>query len=298
MPSPFANAVVLTGPTASGKSALALDWAVRLGAEIVALDSMTLYRGMDVGTAKPSVEDRRRVPHHLIDVLDPWQSSSVAWWLERAAESARDIENRGRRALFVGGTPLYLKAMLCGLFDGPPADAELRRRLEGEAEALGRQALHERLARCDPATAARLHVNDLRRIIRALEVHELTGKPIGELQEQWGRPASDAPAVSCLDVPREELYRRIDERVVAMFANGLVEEVEALRRLPQPLSPEAAQAVGYQEVMDFLDGRATRDEAVRTMQTRTRHFAKRQLTWFRGLPVQLVTPESLGNPAP
>src|SRR5689334_3956978 len=142
----FRDALVLTGPTGSGKSRLALTLAERLGAEIICMDSMTLYRGMDVGTAKPSAEDRRRVPHHLLDVLEPWESASVAWWLARAAECCAEVTARGRRPLFVGGTPLYLKALLYGLFEGPPADFELRRRLEEEAEAHGRAALHARLA--------------------------------------------------------------------------------------------------------------------------------------------------------
>src|SRR5262249_47114877 len=174
----FANALILTGPTGSGKTRLALHLAERLGAEIVCMDSMTLYRGMDVGTAKPTAEERARVPHHLLDVLDPWESASVAWWLGRAAECCRAIEGRGNRVLFVGGTPLYLKALLLGLFDGPPADEDLRARLAEVAKRQGKQALHDRLARVDPASAARLHPNDVRRVIRALEVWELTGSPL------------------------------------------------------------------------------------------------------------------------
>src|SRR5262245_43488586 len=174
MPDPFRNVLVLTGPTASGKTALGVALAERLGAEIVSMDSMALYRGMDIGTAKPGPDERRRVPHHLIDVLDPWESGSVAWWLERATACCREIEARGKRVLFVGGTPLYLKALLCGLFDGPPADPDLRRRLLREADQIGRQVLHERLARVDPAAAARLHPNDLHRVVRALEVWEHT----------------------------------------------------------------------------------------------------------------------------
>ncbi len=146
------NALILTGPTGSGKSALAVELAERLGAEIVSMDSMTLYRGLDVGTAKPNAGERRRVPHHLIDVLDPWESASVAWWLEKAADCVRDIESRGRQALIVGGTPLYLKALLYGLFDGPPVDLALRQRLAEEAERLGSTALHARLAAVDPAS--------------------------------------------------------------------------------------------------------------------------------------------------
>ncbi len=290
-PDPFANALILTGPTGSGKTELGLRLAERLGAEIVCMDSMTLYRGMDVGTAKPTAAERARVPHHLLDVLDPWESASVAWWLERAAECCREIEARGRRVLFVGGTPLYLKALLCGLFDGPPADPALRARLESEAAKDGRPALHARLAAVDPITAARLHPNDVRRVVRALEVWELTGRPISGWQRQWSGVRrqesgvrSQAERVLWLDMPRDVLYARINERVDRMLAAGLVDEVRALRALPRHLSREAAQALGYKELFDHLDGRATLDEAAERIRTRSRNLAKRQLTWFRHLP--------------
>src|SRR5262249_39671946 len=149
------------------------------------MDSMALYRGMDIGTAKPRPAERDRVPHHLLDVLDPWESASVAWWLERAAAACRAIEGRGRRVLFVGGTPLYLQALPPGLFDGPPADPALRRQLKDAAEQEGPASLHARLAAVDPCTAARLHVNDVRRVVRALEVWELTGRPLSAWQTQW-----------------------------------------------------------------------------------------------------------------
>jgi tRNA dimethylallyltransferase len=282
---PFADALILTGPTASGKSALALDIAERLGAEIIAMDSMTLYRGLDIGTAKPTAEERRRVPHHLIDVLDPWESASVAWWREQAAACCREIVARGKRPLLVGGTGLYLKAVLCGLFDGPPRDEELRRRLTAEAEAEGPRALHGRLAAVDPISAARLHPHDVRRVVRALEVWQVTGRPLSAWQTQWG---TNADAARCravwLDLPRDELYRRIDVRVEEMIAQGLVEEVQALRRLPHPLSREAAQALGYKEMFAYLDGRTTLAETIQGIQTRSRQFAKRQVTWFRHLP--------------
>jgi tRNA dimethylallyltransferase len=281
----FPDALVLTGPTGSGKSRLALALAERLGGEIIAMDSMTLYRGMDVGTAKPTAADRRRIPHHLIDVLDPWQSTSVAWWLGQAQRCYQDVTRRGKRALFVGGTPLYLKALLHGLFDGPPADDELRRRLTGEAEAHGSAALHRRLAERDPATAARLHPNDVRRIIRALEVRELTGRPISDFQEQWAKsPGGVNDRVLWLDVPRAQLYERINARVREMIAAGLVDEVRRLREAAHPLSREASQAVGYKELFDHLEGRRTLEEAVVQIQLRSRRLAKRQLTWFRQMP--------------
>jgi tRNA dimethylallyltransferase len=298
-PDAFRNALILTGPTGSGKSALAVELAERLGAEIVSMDSMALYRGMDVGTAKPDAEQRRRVPHHLIDVLDPWESASVAWWLGRAADCARDVEGRGRRALFVGGTPLYLKALLYGLFDGPPADAALRQRLAEEAERLGGAALHARLTAVDPASAARVHPNDVRRLIRALEVWQLTGRPLSAWQTQWGSGARSAErgapeealraprsalSVLWLDLPRAELYARIDARVPQMFGAGLLEEADVLRRLPRPLSREAAQAVGYKEAFAHLDSRVSRAEAIRLVQARSRQLARRQLTWFRQMP--------------
>ena len=278
--------LVLTGPTAAGKTELSLALAERLGAEIVGMDSMTVYRGMDVGTAKPNAAQRRRVPHHLIDVLDPWESSSVAWWLERAQACCAEIQSRGKRVLFVGGTPLYLKALLHGLFDGPPAHAELRQRLEQEAEALGRPALHQRLAQHDPATAARLHPNDLRRVVRALEVLELTGRPISAWQQQWAGTPEESAAPDCLWLhrPREELYARINARVEEQIAAGLIDEVRALRSLPRPISKEAAQGLGYKDLFAYLDGRATLAETIARLQTRTRNFAKRQITWFRHLP--------------
>ena len=326
LPEPFQDALVLTGPTGSGKTRLGVRLAERLGAEIVSMDSMALYRGMDVGTAKPSAEARARVPHHLIDVLDPWESASVAWWLQQAARCCQAIRARGRRILFVGGTPLYLKALLHGLFDGPPADAALRRRLEAEAEAVGRPALHARLAQVDPTTAARLHPNDLRRVVRALEVWELTGRPISAWQTQWpgagGRgsrvrgqesgvrgqesgireevghssptpdPRPPTP-VLWLDRPRAELYARINARVRQMVAEGLVEEVQRLRALPRPLSREAAQALGYKEMFAHLDGRAGLEETIVRIQTRSRNFAKRQMTWFRRLPACRPATEEL-----
>jgi tRNA dimethylallyltransferase len=282
------DALVLSGPTGSGKSRLALTLAERLGAEIVAMDSMSLYRRMDIGTAKPTRAERQCVPHHLIDVLEPWEPSSVAWWLQQATECCRDIIARGRVPLFVGGTPLYLKALLHGLFEGPPADETIRSRLTTEAEQLGRDALHRRLAEVDPAAAARLHPNDVRRVVRALEVWELTGRPISAWQTQWAQQpqttSTGLPRCLWLDLPRTVLYQRIDARVRQMIAHGLVEEVRALRQLERPLSREAAQALGYKELFAHLEGRGSLEEAIVQIQVRSRQFAKRQLTWLRNMP--------------
>ena len=272
----------LTGPTASGKTAVGVELARLLGAEVVALDSMTLYRGMDIGTAKPTAEERGGVPHHLIDVLDPWEAASVADYRARALGVLGDLEARGKPAIFVGGTALYLKAMLRGLFEGPSADPALRRELEAEADRLGGPALHGRLARLDPPTAARLHPNDLRRVVRALEVFAATGRPLSAFQVEHDRPATGA-RVFALERPRERLRGRIDRRVEGMFAEGLVDEVRALQAGPRPMGPVAAQGVGYREVVDLLAGRTTLAETIALVQARTRQFAKRQATWFRGL---------------
>ncbi|MCZ2341421.1 MAG: tRNA (adenosine(37)-N6)-dimethylallyltransferase MiaA [Bacteroidales bacterium] len=292
-PSAFADCLILTGPTGSGKSAVALELAERGGYEIVAMDSMTLYRGLDIGTAKPTPAEQARIPHHLIDVLAPSEAGNVAWWLEQAALACATIRNRGHRPLFVGGTPFYLKALLCGLFDAPPTDPALRRQLEQEAEAIGPLAFHERLRLVDPKSADRLHPNDVRRVVRAREVHALTGRPLSDFQQTWDSPtfghASPPPQSHLLgyvlEWPRDVLYRRIEARVDAMLAAGWLEEVRQLRDRQPPLSSEAAQALGYRELLAYLDHpQADWSETVQTIKTRTRQFAKRQLTWFRSLP--------------
>jgi tRNA dimethylallyltransferase len=279
----FGRAIYLTGPTASGKTAVGVALARRLGAEIVALDSTTIYRRMDIGTAKPMPAERGGIPHHLLDVIEPWESASVSDYRAWARAAVAAIEGRGRRALFVGGTAMYLKVLLRGLFEGPGSDPELRRRLEQDAEAHGDRALHGRLGALDPATAARLHPHDRRRIVRALEVIERTGRPLSAWQVEHHRPAPPEVGVYALEPPRAHLYDRINRRVAGFFDAGLVEEVRALRAGPRPLSPVAAQAIGYREVLAMLAGQATPGATIERIQARSRRFAKRQATWFRGL---------------
>ncbi len=207
----------------------------------------------------------------------------MADYLGWARTAVATIESRGRHVLFVGGTPLYLKALLRGLFGGPGSNPELRRRLEEEAEAAGDAALHARLAALDPATAARLHPNDRRRVVRALEVISLTGRPLSELQVEHGRPAPAGVPVLALEPPRDRLHERIDRRVLAFFDRGLVDEVRSLQAGERPMSSVAAQAIGYREVIAMLAGQATLAETIERVQARSRQFAKRQGTWFRGL---------------
>ncbi len=275
----------LSGPTAGGKSAVGIELARRINAEIISLDSMAVYRGMNIGTAKPSIAERQKVHHHLIDIFDPWEDFSVAQYLTLAAEAVQQIRSRGREPLFVGGTPLYLKALLRGLFSGPSADWDFRRQLEQVALRDGPTELHRRLSAIDPVAAAKLHPNDKRRLIRALEVHHRMGRPISEQQQQFNRPPSvDQRPVWVLDWPRERLRERIDQRVEAMFAAGLVDEVRDLLGSDRSLSRTAQQALGYREVIDHLADKNDLPTTIELVKLHTRQFAKRQLTWFRSLP--------------
>jgi tRNA dimethylallyltransferase len=284
MPRAVRDCWFLTGPTASGKTDIGLELACRLRAEIVSLDSMALYRRLDIGTAKPDLRQRSAAVHHLIDLVEPDQEYSLAQYVEAAEAAAAEIQSRGREVLFVGGTPLYLKSLLRGIFSGPPADWQLRRRLEAEALAHGPDWLHDRLAQVDPVAAGKLHARDQRRLIRALEVHEKTGRPISELQQQFERARpTDACRVFVLDWPRATLYARIDARVDAMFAAGLVGEVQNLLAAGVQLSRTASQAVGYREVLEHLAGQRDLAATIELVKIRTRQFARRQLTWFRSL---------------
>jgi tRNA dimethylallyltransferase len=277
------DAWYLVGPTASGKTGIGLELAERLNAEILSLDSMSIYRGMDIGTAKPTPAQQARVPHHLIDLVEPAEAFSVPQYVCAAHEAVRDVRRRGREPLFVGGTPLYLKALLRGIFAGPPADWEFRRQIEEELKDLPPGALHERLRQVDPLSAARLHPHDKRRMIRALEVYRQTGRPISHEQFHFEEVPSEPSRVFVLQWPRPQLHLRIEERVQRMFDMGLVDEVRSLMDRFGQLSRTASQAVGYREVLAHLQGMSTLPRTIELVMRRTRQFARRQLTWFRGL---------------
>lgn len=274
----------LTGPTASGKTAVGIELADRMGAEIISVDSMAQYRRMDIGTAKPTADQRARVAHHLVDILDPHEESSVAQYCTAAQQVADEIRKRGKQVLFVGGSPLYLKALFRGLFDGPPADWGLRHSIEAWARAAAPGALHARLAEVDPVAASRLHPHDARRLIRAIEVYERTGEPISKSQTQFDNARPDAGHTAfVLNWPRDVLYRRIDARVDEMFAAGLVAETEALLAAERPPGRTARQALGYREVIVHFEQQVPLDQTIDRVKIKSRQFAKRQLTWFRQL---------------
>ena len=274
----------ITGATASGKNDVSIELAKRLDAEIVLLDSMTIYRGMDIGTAKPTPEKQRMVPHHLVDIADPNESFSVTQYRDLALKAIAEIRERGRQVIFVGGTALYLKAMLRGLFEGPPADWEFRTAIDHELESVNLSELHKRLELVDPLAAHKLHPNDKRRIVRALEVHHLTGRPISHLQREFETVTpSDQCRVFALHHDRAELHRRIERRVDGMFADGIVDEVQGLLDRWQQLSRTASQAVGYREVIHHVQNEVPLETTKEKVLFRTRQFARHQETWFRGL---------------
>jgi tRNA dimethylallyltransferase len=276
---------VIAGPTAGGKTTLAIEVARRLGeqtgepGEIVSADSMQIYLGMDIGSAKPTPSERRGVPHHLIDVADPAEQYTVSDWLDAAEVAIGSIRARGSVPVIAGGTHLYIKALLDGLFEGPDPDPELRQELMSRETSV----LRAELERVDRAAAARIHPNDRRRTVRALEVFRQTGTPISDLQRQWdgGKRRPDLVLVG-LDWPAELINRRINARVRAMMDSGLLDEVRSLHEGGR-LGPQAREALGYKQLIRFLNGSRTLDEAVEQIKIETRRFAKSQRTWLRRL---------------
>lgn len=274
--------LVLAGPTASGKTAHALRLAHALDCEIVCMDSMQIYRGLDIGTAKPTLVEMDQIPHHMLDVADPRESFSVAQYQAMAEDVLRGILSRGKRPLMVGGTGLYLRAMRHPLALGqtaadPAVREAMQKRLD---EPGGREKLHEELARVDPVTANRLPLGDVRRVIRALEVWQLTGKPFSEQPQKEESPPFTY-RVATLDMDRALLYDRIEKRVDRMMEAGLPDEVKRLLDSGVPEDAQAMKALGYKEMIPYLQGRCGRAQAVDALKQGTRHYAKRQLTWMR-----------------
>ena len=273
---------VLTGPTASGKTSLSIRLAKAFQCEIICMDSMQIYRGMDIGTAKPTMAEMDGIPHHMLDVTDPRENYSVAQYQQAAEDVAQEILQRGKQPLFVGGTGLYLRALRHPMGMGQvAADDALREALQQEADAPGgKEALHYRLAMVDPDTAERLPVNDVRRVIRALEVYELTGVPFSK-QPQVEEEARFRYRVATLTMERSLLYRRIEQRVDAMMEQGLPNEIKGLLDAGVPADAQAMKAIGYKEMIPALRGDISMEEAVAALKQNTRHYAKRQLTWMR-----------------
>ena len=273
--------ILILGVTASGKGKLAFDLAKSLGAEIISIDSMKVYRRIDIGTAKPPKENRDQVPYHLIDVVEPSESFSVARFLELAQASIADIKKRNKPVVAVGGTALYIKSLLYGLFEGPGADEQIREELKAQAQAEGLDKLYEQLKTIDPDAAAKISSNDPRRIIRALEVYQLTGKPISAFQQQWNTNASHDWTIIGLRREKTEESKRINARVKKMIDAGLVDEVKRLLAEPKPLSKQARSAIGYAEIINHLSGQTTLDDTIELIKKNTRKFAKAQRTWFK-----------------
>ena len=275
---------VIVGPTAGGKSALAVETALALEArglprgEVISCDSVQVYRGLDVGSAKPTEAEKRGVAHHLIDLVEPTETFSARQWLDHAERTIADTRARGATPIVVGGTHLYIKALLDGLFEGPGSDTDLRAHLEGMDPAERRGELE----RVDPEAAARIHPNDLRRTVRALEVFRLTGTPISEHQRQWDSGGRDDCVLVGLEWETEAINRRINARVRDMIDRGLVDEARTLWAAGR-LGPTAREALGYKQLVRHFEGGWTLDEAVEQIKIETRRFAKNQRTWLRRL---------------
>ncbi|MHC4114830.1 MAG: tRNA (adenosine(37)-N6)-dimethylallyltransferase MiaA [Planctomycetota bacterium] len=288
------NMILILGTTASGKSRLAFDLARQIDAEIISIDSMKVYRRMDIGTAKPSAGARSRVNYHLVDVVEPSWPFNVATFLDLSNQAIEQIKSRNKPIIVVGGTAMYIKALLHGLFDGPGIDERIREELRRQVEEGALEALYQKLVQVDPSSAERIHPNDVKRVIRAMEVYELTGKPISTFQQQWNpnhslplnlqMPLGDMPFPwKIIGLRREKSVEnsRINQRVKKMVARGLVDEVSSLLAEPKPLSKQARCAIGYAEIIDYLSGKLRLKDAIELIKKNTRRLAKHQRTWFK-----------------
>ncbi len=277
--------VIICGPTGIGKTSVAVELARHFNGQIIGADSMQVYRYMDIGTAKPTAEEQARVVHHMIDIIGPDESFDAARYAELAGMKIFELDRQKITPFVVGGTGLYIKALLHGLFDAEVFDADVRRRLKQEADAHGIKCLHERLGRLDPESAKRLHPNDSYRIIRALEVVETAGKPISRYHREHGFSEQPFQALKiALNTDRAVLYARINERVDAMIAAGFLEEVKSLLARGYSADLKSMQSIGYRHMVDFIQGRSNWEACVRTLKRDHRRYAKRQLTWFGADP--------------
>ena len=290
---------VILGPTASGKSSLAITLAEKFEGEIVSCDSVAVYRSFEIGTAKPSRKERARIPHYLIDVAEPVEAFTAGEYARQARAAVREIAGRAKLPIVVGGTGLYLRAMLEGLFPGPQRSEELRARLRARVEERGSEYMHRILLRLDPASAAKIHPNDASKIVRAVEVCLMSRGPMSEMWTQQGR--DPLPGFRVLRIglnpAREQLYERINRRAAQMFADGLLEETQALlQRYGEGRDITAIHSLGYQQVLDYLRGDVTLEQAIAAAQQGHRNYAKRQMTWFRREP-EVTWLEGFGDEA-
>jgi tRNA dimethylallyltransferase len=274
--------LVILGPTASGKTKVSLEIADILKGEIISADSRQIYRFMDIGTAKPVLEERKRIPHHLIDIVNPDEYFSAADYSTKTREAVKDVLGRGKEPIIVGGSGLYLRALVKGIFMGPGRDEKLRSELKEKAEKSGVESLYKELEQKDPEAAKKIGQHNLVRIIRALEVYELTGKKISDLQKNGEYPSEEYDFIKIgLELDRERLYQRIEQRVEQMIKAGLVEEVKSLKEKRYDLRFAPLRTFGYKEIFQYLDGKMSLDEAKEKIKLETRHYAKRQITWFK-----------------
>lgn len=275
--------VIITGPTASGKTALSIELAKQIGGEIISADSMQVYRHMDIGSAKVTKEEMDGVPHHLIDVLEPSEEFNVVRFQEMARKAMEEIYERGKIPIIAGGTGFYIQALLYDIdFTETDENNSIREELEQKARTEGAAVLHDMLREIDPESAEAIHENNVKRVIRAIEFYRQTGKKISDHNRQEREKSSPYQFLYyVIDLPRELLYSRIEQRVDQMVEQGLVEEVKALQAMGCTRDMVSMQGLGYKEILDYLNGQLTLDEAVYVLKRDTRHFAKRQLTWFR-----------------
>lgn len=272
--------IVIVGPTAVGKTVFSMALATELQGEILVADSMQVYRYMDIGTAKPSVEDRQQVPHHLTDIVDPDEPFAAKDYERLALQAIAHIRERGRVPIVVGGTGLYIRALLNGIFPGPSEDRTLRFALYREAQEIGPEGLHRRLQAVDPEAALKIHPRDLFRVVRALEVHALTGRPISQLQKAYSRPRLHPLVYLGLRRKREELYRLVEERVDRMMTQGFLQEVEGLLQRGYTKELKPMQGLGYRHLVGYLEGTCSLERAITLFKRDSRRYAKRQMTWF------------------